>query len=101
LVGAGYVLAWYTVMGLVVAALRPTDRIARWLAVQGGLITAAFLIPREDLTAMPVLGPVVMFWVPLALAVGYVWALVPLVRDLRRPRATDAPTDRTSPIPTA
>jgi hypothetical protein len=102
LVGAGYVLAWYTVMGLVVAAVRPTDRIARWLAVQGGLITAAFLVPREDLAQMPFVGRAVMFWIPFALAVAYVWALVPLARDaMSSRRAADAPTpDRTSPTPT-
>ena len=96
LVGAGYVLAWYTVMGLVVAALRPTDRIARWLAVQGGLITAAFLIPREDLTAMPWVGRIVMYWIPFALTLGFVWALVPLVRDMRvRTRAASTLGPRT------
>jgi len=101
LVAAGYVLAWYTVMGLVVAALRPTDRITRWLAVQGGLITAAFLVPREDLSEMPVVGRVVLFWVPLALTIGFVWALVPLVRDARRLRRAPAATsDRTSPTAT-
>jgi hypothetical protein len=100
LVGAGYVLAWYTVMGLVVAALRPTDRIARWLAVQGGLITAAFLIPREDLADMPVVGRVVMFWIPLALTIGFVWSVVPLFADARRLRRESSATpDRTSPTP--
>jgi len=101
LVGAGYILAWYTVMGLVVAALRPTDRITRWLAVQGGLITAAFLIPREELTDMPVVGRAVMYWVPLALTIGFVWAVVPLVADARRLRRAAAATpDRTSPTAT-
>jgi hypothetical protein len=100
LVAAGYVLAWYTVLGLLVAALRPTDRLARWFAVQGGLITAAFLIPRDDLTAMPVLGRIVMFYVPLALTVGFVWAMVPMVSDARRARLL-ATTDRTSPTATA
>jgi alpha-1,6-mannosyltransferase len=110
LVAAGYVLAWYTVLGLAVAALRPTDRLARWLAVQGGVITAAFLIPRESLGATPI-GRIVMFWVPLALTIGFVWAVVPLVRDARRlsrearPSRASGPSgsvvSRTSPTPTA
>lgn len=79
LVATGYVLAWYTVLGLVVAALRPTDRLARWIAVQGGLITAAFLIPRDKLASPPVLGYIVMYYVPLALTAGFAWAMVPLV----------------------
>jgi len=53
LVGAGYVLAWYTVFGFVVSALRPTSRLARWFALQGGVITAAYLIPRDRLTTSP------------------------------------------------
>ena len=85
LVGAAYVLAWYTVLGLVVAALHPTDRLARWLAVQGGVITAAFLLPRDWL-AYPYVGHAVMFWIPVALAIGFVWALIPLVRDAFRLR---------------
>ena len=97
LVATGYVLAWYTVLALVVAALRPTDRLTRWIAVQGGLITAMFLIPRGDLTTTPVLGHLVMFYVPLALAAGFAWALVPLVTGYRR----GAPlSDRTSPTAT-
>jgi hypothetical protein len=99
LVAAGYVLAWYTVLGLLVAALRPTDRIARWIAVQGGVITAAFLIPRADLVTMPVLGHVVWFYVPLALTIGFVWAVIPLVSDARRAHRT-AIAGRTSPTAT-
>jgi hypothetical protein len=103
LVAAGYVLAWYTVMGLVVAALRPTDRIARWLAVQGGVITAAFLIPREWLATKPVVGHAIMYWIPIALLVGFVWALIPLVADANRLRRDERAlkTRRTSPTPTA
>jgi hypothetical protein len=99
LVAAGYVLAWYTVLGLLVAALRPTDRIARWIAVQGGVITAAFLIPRADLMTMPVLGHIVWFYVPLALTIGFVWAMIPLVADARREHRL-AIAGRTSPIAT-
>ncbi len=98
LVAAGYVLAWYTVLGLVVAALRPTDRLARWIAVQGAAVTAAFLIPRENLGNTPAVGHVVMFWVPLALTIGFVWAMAPLVAEARAHRA--AIPDRTSPIAT-
>lgn len=76
LIGAGYVLAWYTVLGLVVAALRPTERLARWIAVQGGVITAAYLIPRDSLKTSAIVGAVVQLYVPLALAVGFVWALM-------------------------
>jgi len=97
LVAAGYVLAWYSVLGLVVAALRPTDRLARWIAVQGGVITAAFLIPRGDLSTMPLVGHVVLFYVPLALAIGFVWAMIPLIGDARRD-ARLATADRTNPI---
>jgi hypothetical protein len=96
LVASGYVLAWYTVLALLVAALRPTDRLARWIALQGGIVTAAFLIPRGDLTKHPFLGHVVMFYVPLALVAGFAWALVPLVTGYRR----GATPDRTSPIST-
>lgn len=102
LVGAAYVLAWYTVLGLVVAALHPTDRLARWLAVQGGVITAAFLIPRDWL-AYPNVGHAVMFWIPVALAIGFVWALIPLVADanrLRRETVATRTARRTSPTPT-
>ena len=86
LVGAGYVLAWYTVFGFVVAALRPTDRLARWFALQGGVITAAYLIPRERLTTSSTIGTAVSVLVPLALAASFVWALMEY---------------RTSPTPTA
>jgi len=99
LVAAGYVLAWYTVLGLLVAALRPTDRIARWIAVQGGVITAAFLIPRGDLVTMPVLGHIVWFYVPLALTIGFVWAMIPLVADARQAHRL-AIAGRTSPTAT-
>ena len=110
----------------VVAALRPTDRIARWLAVQGGVITAAFLIPRGDLATMPVLGHIVWFYVPLALTdrvrVGHdparrrrparatAWLLpvepVPLPRSDRLERSRErhrrsAPAARVAPRPGA
>ena len=96
LVAAAYVLAWYTVPGLVVAALRPADRLARWIAVQGGVVTAAFLIPRGDLDRR-FLGSIVWFWVPLALVIGFVWAVTPIVADARRDAMT---ARRTSPTPT-
>ena len=83
---AGYVLAWYTVLGLVVAALRPTERLARWLALQGGVITAAYLVPRADLGPHTFIGLVVQLYVPLALTAAFVWALT---------------ERRTSPTPTA
>lgn len=83
---AGYVLAWYTVLGLVVAALRPTERLARWLALQGGVITAAYLIPSRDLGSNALVGQTVQLYVPLALTIVFVWALM---------------ERRTSPIPTA
>ena len=83
---AGYVLAWYTVLGFLVAALRPTERIARWLALQGGVITAAYLVPRASLDRAGIIGPVVHVYVPIALTAGFVWALM---------------ERRTSPIPTA
>ena len=73
---AGYVLAWYTVLGLVVAALRPTERLARWLALQGGVITAAYLVPRGDLAPHMFIGLVVQLYVPLALTIAFVWALM-------------------------
>jgi hypothetical protein len=76
LVGAGYVLAWYTVFGFVVSALRPTSRLARWFALQGGVITAAYLIPRDRLTTSPIVGTIVSVYVPLALAAAFVWALM-------------------------
>jgi hypothetical protein len=97
LVATGYVLAWYAVLGLLVAGLRPTDRLTRWIALQGGLLTAAFLIPRADLTTIPIVGHVVMFYVPLALAAGFVWAMIPLVAQYKRSRVT---SDRTSPTAT-
>jgi len=97
LVATGYVLAWYTVLGFLVAALRPNDRLTRWIALQGGLITAAFLIPRGDLDRFPVVGHVVMFYVPLTLAIGFGWAMIPLVTQYRRRGVTP---DRTSPIAT-
>jgi hypothetical protein len=97
LVATGYVLAWYTVLGFLVAALRPNDRLTRWFAVQGGLITAAFLIPRADLDQFPVVGHIVMFYVPLALAIGFGWAMIPLVAQYRRRGVT---SDRTSPTAT-
>jgi len=87
IVAAGYVLAWYSALGLVVAALRPTDRIARWLAVQGGVITAAFLVPRASLTTVPLLGFTIRILVPLALAAGFAWAVARPVRRLWRGEA--------------
>jgi hypothetical protein len=86
LIGTAYVLAWYTVLGFLTAALRPTERLARWFAVQGGLITAAFLIPRADLSKHPALGHIVWFWIPLALVAGFVWAVAPLVAEAFRSR---------------
>lgn len=82
---AGYALAWYTVLGFVVAALRPTERIARWLALQGGVITAAYLIPRGSLGDTGTWGPIVHLYIPIALTAAFVWALM---------------ERRTSPIPT-
>jgi len=108
------------VLGLVVAALRPTDRLARWIALQGGLITAAFLIPRGKLASVPLAGDIVMYYVPLALAVSFAWALVPLIQaqrggpDRQEPSTHDGAPEpqpgrntraqrasRTSPIPRA
>ena len=96
---AGYVLAWYTVLALVVAALRPTDRLARWVALQGGLITAAFLIPRSDLSSKPLVGHFVWFYVPFALTAGFVWAVYPFVAK-RRGAIAGATPDRTNPTAT-
>ena len=93
---------WYTVLGLVVAALRPTDRLARWIAVQGGLITAAFLIPRENLATCRCVGYIVMYYVPLALTdrlrVGDGAARATMRPRLRRAAIA---TRRTSPTSTA
>ena len=72
---AAYVVPWYTVTGLVVAALRPTGRLARWLAVQGGIITAAFLIPRSALTNSSIVGAAVHLYIPLALTATLAWVV--------------------------
>ena len=73
---AAYVLAWYTVLGLVVAALQPTRRLARWLALQGGVVTAAYLIPRAVLRTNPVIDQTVHVYIPIALTAAFVWALL-------------------------
>jgi len=50
-------------------------RLARWLAGQGGIITAAFLIPRSALTNSSIVGAAVHLYIPLALTATLAWVV--------------------------
>jgi len=47
LVGSAYVMPWYTVWALPVAALAPRQAMSRVAAWQGAVVTAAFLVPHR------------------------------------------------------
>ena len=76
LVFGGYVLPWYTVWALPVAALVPLDEMTWVVAVQGAAITAAWMIPRSTIGAGGLVSDAVRFVIPLAIAAMFVWALL-------------------------
>lgn len=92
LIFSAYVLPWYTVWALPVAALTVRNRMTWLVTIQGVAITAAFAIPRTSLPGRTPLSNTVQLVLPGLLALMFVWAIIPLFRR--------APADRTSPIAT-
>jgi hypothetical protein len=81
LIFGGYVLPWYTVWVLPAAALLVHTRLAWLVAVQGAVVTAAFVIPRSTITAGGYVGDVVRYIAPLALAVMFLLVVVPMALE--------------------
>ena len=92
LIFSAYVLPWYTVWALPVAALNVRNRLTRLVTIQGVAITAAFVVPRTTLGGQNLARDVVQLALPAALAAMLIWTMVPVLRR--------AWTDRTSPIST-
>ena len=90
LVFGGYVLPWYTVWALPAAAMLVRGRLSWLVAVQGAVITAAFVIPRSTITAGGLVSIVVRYVAPIALVVMFVWAVVPEAGFRRRRQGSAA-----------
>jgi hypothetical protein len=56
-------------------------RLAWLVAVQGAVVTAAFVIPRSTITAGGYVGDVVRYIAPLALAVMFLLVVVPMALE--------------------
>jgi hypothetical protein len=76
LVFGGYVLPWYTLWVLPAAALLPNSRTTWIVAVQGAVLTAAWVIPRPTIAAGGYVGDLVRYGAPLTVAALFVWALL-------------------------
>jgi len=92
LIVSAYVLPWYVVWALPVAALNVRNRLTWLVTIEGIAITAAFAVPRTSLTGRNATSNIVQLVLPMALLLMLIWAVVPLLRHLW--------ADRTSPIPT-
>jgi hypothetical protein len=74
LVLSAYVMPWYTVWALPLAARDPHRPLARVVAAQGALVTVAFLIPRHLIANWFVSFP--LGWIgPIALLIAFVRAV--------------------------
>ena len=74
LVLSAYVMPWYTVWAMPLAARDPRQPLARVVAAQGALVTVAFLIPRHLIANWFVSFP--LGWIgPIALLVAFVRAV--------------------------
>ena len=86
LVLSAYVMPWYTVWALPVAALRPRSGFARIAAWQGAVVASAFMVTRSMLVN-PVLSLTFGWIAPLGLLVAFV---VAVRRERTRPDLSTA-----------
>ncbi len=80
LVFSAYVLPWYTVWALPIAALLPWSRLSWFVVLQGLVITALAIIPRDSLTGGTAIGHVVHFVAPVVVVGLFLWAVAPALR---------------------
>ena len=77
LVFSAYVLPWYTVWALPTAALRTRSRLAWLVGIQGAVIMAVSVVPRDSLAGRGVVSDVVHLTLPVLLVALFVWAIIP------------------------
>lgn len=90
LVAAAYIVPWYSVVPLPTAALHPRSRLCTFVWFQAAAITIAWAMPNDFIARMPKVDWTIRYAVPIAIAAMFVWALLPMVTDLIRPRRTTA-----------
>ena len=73
-------MPWYTVWAAPTAALRVRDRLSWFVAIQGAVVTSAFILPPSSLRGGSLIADVVQLVVPAALAAVLLWAVIPVLR---------------------
>jgi alpha-1,6-mannosyltransferase len=96
LVLSAYVMPWYTVWALPLAARDPRRPLARVVAAQGALVTVAFLLPRHLIANWFVSFP--LGWIaPIALLIAFVRAVRVLPSTGAIPTTAGAPVSSIGP----